>query len=249
MNKALNTMMEHTTEPWKSKLINKVHYICDEDEKPIAIASEEDGKRIVSCVNGCTGVQTPDTTIPELIDFVKAAEGALANGGDHGNKALAALAKMAQDLLAKTKEAGQDKRDLPKPPYSITARACGKSDQRRYVLIERGPIKLAIAGYDMLPHRVDPDESYKRIQWEEFRSLMTSSGVEPASGETSKATAQIKKLGPGKYLVTHAGRTSEVIHFPNGPWIVTDVTRPDARTVVGEYPTLSAFRDTLKSQS
>jgi hypothetical protein len=63
---------------------------------------------------------------------------------------------------------------MPTSPYSVTARACGESDQRSYVLIERGPVKLAVAGYDMLPHRINPDGSYKRIQWEEFRSLMTA---------------------------------------------------------------------------
>jgi hypothetical protein len=63
----------HTAEPWKSKLVNKVHYICSEDERPIAIASEEDAKRIVTCVNGSTGIQTPETTIPKMVDLLRRA--------------------------------------------------------------------------------------------------------------------------------------------------------------------------------
>ena len=32
-------------------------------------------KRIVACVNGCKGIEDPETTVPELIALVKAAEG------------------------------------------------------------------------------------------------------------------------------------------------------------------------------
>ena len=57
--------------------------------------------------------------------------------------------------------------------------------------------------------------------------------------------SKIKRLGKQKYLSVYRGRTAEIIKFPNGNWIVADVTRLDARTVTGEFRTLRKYRDSL----
>jgi hypothetical protein len=81
--------------------------------------------------------------------------------------------QMSKDLKTTDSAAGADSLDRTVRQYFITAYTCSKHDPRSYVFIDRGDVRLAICGYDMLPHKVNPDGSYARIQWEEFRKLMT----------------------------------------------------------------------------
>lgn len=62
---------------------------------------------------------------------------------------------------------------------------------------------------------------------------------------TTNHLVRFSKLARGKYLAHHYGRTSEIILFPNGPWIVTDITRSDCRVVIGEFTTLKKAKHFL----
>ena len=56
---------------------------------------------------------------------------------------------------------------------------------------------------------------------------------------------KMKRLGKQKYLSIHRGRIAEIIKFPNGEWIIADITRSDARTVTGTFRTLREYRESL----
>ena len=75
---------------------------------------------------------------------------------------------------------------------------------------------------------------------------MTERGTR--EGIVEHPVVRFSKLARGKYLAHHYGRTAEITLFPNGPWIVTDITRPDCRVVIGEFITLKEAKHFLANE-
>jgi len=63
---------------------------------------------------------------------------------------------------------------------TITITDVGEADKRKQIIFDCGDVKLSIVGYDMLPHKIKLNGHYERIEWEEFRQLVTSPEISMA---------------------------------------------------------------------
>jgi len=57
-------------EPWS---VDKCYDLVDRDQKEVALehTSSERFRRAATCVNGCCGIESPETTVPELVRLVR----------------------------------------------------------------------------------------------------------------------------------------------------------------------------------
>lgn len=106
------TKQKHVKEPWVFQNLPQGILIQNDNSEIADVIWEADAKRIVECVNACTGIESPldlrrqRDELREALEKVTDLYVSLANSGDAGNWNPEAKAEviLARSALAKIKE-------------------------------------------------------------------------------------------------------------------------------------------------